>query len=281
MKPFPFFRCSLLLVLSITFGSLCAEAQIYPRQFFLPYQFAHSNGGRAWIKAAKVRAITSWFLRDGRTDESKLQRECRLEFDRDGRIVKVIVDFGSEANYSSSRFAYDGKGNLSSYELLMRGKVIETMQFHYGEHGLIDYKIHCTQSACDSTSYSWDSELKHALATLHDAGGRARSDRTTAFTIDAQRNLIFQDDPTLGDVSNRFSYEYDASGNLTEAKVFRPFERSVTTAYEYDERHRLVKVIDDVEGTTTYEYSPDGFISGKTIENIKKTKMSFSYELFE
>ena len=167
-------------------------------------------------------------------------------------------------------FAYDSKGNLSSFS----DRNNQTTHYTYDAKGLL---LTITNPAGGVVTYTYNSDGTTASRTDSDTG-------ITTYSYDGLRRLVRIDPPRSGQIDmaydlmdrltsitdengHNYQYHYDKNGNMSEA--IDPAGHA--TRYAYDLMDRVHSVTDRTNHTTTFAYDYQGAVTSIADSNIQTT----------
>ena len=199
-------------------------------------------------------------------------------YDADGNKVTEKDSFGNVKS-----FTYDGQKNLTS-ETDFKGIVIAT--YSYASDGKLQTM---TDSDGKATSFVFDSngnviESRDAnnvvtQAFTYDSQGNITQLTTlggsTTFTYDAFGNLVREQGPNGLDNG----VTYDANGNLLTSSVMRTVDGTLVeevTKRTLDDEGNLLAVVDSMNSTTTFTYTPTGRVASAT--DARNHTTTFEYD---
>ncbi len=171
-------------------------------------------------------------------------------WDGAGRLTRKDLGNGAYVVYG-----YDDASQLLSMDHHQAGgDLLESFVYTYDDLG---NRISETRGDGSQVTYTYDARSRLIGASYSDstaieygydlAGHRTRmvvDGETTNYTVDAAGRL--QSDGSA-------TFHWDRQGNLTGVE-----DDAGTTTYAFDVRHRLTGVTSPAQGTTTFEFYPDG-----------------------
>ena len=192
--------------------------------------------------------------------------------DGSGMVVQYTYNSVGElqkkvnGNGTFTTYAYDASGNLIS-EVNFAGGTTVNSSFGY-TYNLLDEMTSMTDAANNVTSYAYDALGQLTQVSL--PGGmnityvyNAAGNRTEAITNGTPTNYSSNSQNEITQVGAA-TYTYDANGNLHTVT-----DAAGTTTYTYNDLNELVSIVDPDNTTTTFQYSPLGYLIGTNIDGTQ------------
>lgn len=185
-----------------------------------------------------------------------------LSYDANGNLT-ARTDF----NGTSTTYTHDSTRNLPLSRTEAAGtQLARTTTTTWHSSYRLPNRIEAPLSITDFV-YDADGHLLSKTETARDTG----TSRIWSWTYNAYGQVLSTDGPRT-DVEDRTSYTYDSAGNL--ATVTNALGQ-VLTLGPYDASGRLLKSVDANGKTTTFTYSPRGWLLSRTVDGWQT---QFSYD---
>ena len=165
----------------------------------------------------------------------------------------------------------DASGNLTSEVNFAGGTTVNSSLYRY-TYNALDEMTSMTDAANNVTTYSYD--VLGQLTQVSLPGGmsityvyNAAGDRTEAVNNGTPTDYSSNSQNEITQVGAT-TYAYDANGNLHTVT-----DASGTTTYTYNDLNELASIVNPDSTTTTFQYSPFGFLIGTNINGTQTSDL--------
>ena len=170
-------------------------------------------------------------------------------------------------NGTSTVYTYDADGNTASVTIHVPDGTTVNSSFTY-TYNLLDQMTSMKDNAGNTTTYGYDADGQMTQIGL--PGGQtityvynAAGDRTEVLNNGAVTTYISNANNEISSVGST-TYTYDANGNLHTMT-----NATGTTTYNFNDLNQLVSVVAPDGTTTTFQYSPLGYLVGTTVNGAQ------------
>ena len=171
----------------------------------------------------------------------------------------------TNGNGTSTTYAYDAKGDMSSEVNLVGTTVNSSLTYTYN---VLGEPTSMTDAAGNVTQYAYDATGQLTQITLPGGttityGYNAAGNRTEEINGGTTTNFASNNVNEITQVGSA-AYTYDANGNLQTVS-----DSGGTTTYSYNDSNQLVSITAPDGTITNFQFSPLGFLIGETVGGVQ------------
>ncbi len=182
-----------------------------------------------------------------------------MEYDLLGRVTEERLQDDQGKTLSQTAYEYDAAGNKNVITRNVRGQEVkETF-----EYDSLDRLIFHTDPLGNQTHINYDELFRNSLGqrVLQKVTTDPLGQKTLE-TYDSHRRLVSTEiQSSCGSTCSLEEFKYDLSGNMTsQISTIYPQMSKIETSWKYDNRDRLIALIEPQGKKTCYSYTPKGLL---------------------
>lgn len=201
----------------------------------------------------------------------------KIYYDKLGRVLRTETQL-LDGSFSKRDFKYDVQGRLKKASLPYFSGTAEAIVYSYD---LRDRVTNVLRPDGSNTATRYSASGNNVIATVTEAvkkaDGTSGGNQVKRNEFNILGQLVKTTDAYGSSDAVSTAYTYDANGNLLTATVNGGVDGTTTTTYEYDAAGNRTKVIDPDIGNVTLKYTALGQV--RTRLDNKGQQTTFNYDL--